>query len=58
MPVVSSCPLRSEPVTEVGGDGIEVAAQAVAGEDGDAVVVQTQMEIVGQSMGVLLRPPR
>ena len=38
MPVVSSCPLRTKPDAEVGGDGIEVAAKSVAGEGGDAIV--------------------
>ena len=52
--MVSSCSLRAKPVAEVGGDGVEVAAQAVAGEGGDAVVVQTQLKIMEQGIGILL----
>ncbi len=32
----------------MGGDGVEVAVQAVAGEGRDAVTVQPQMEIMEQ----------
>ena len=58
MPVVSPCPLRSMPVAAPGGlpggDGVEVAAQSIAGEGGYAVFVQTQTEIVEEGMSVLL----
>ena len=46
MPVIGSRSLRMKPIAEVGGGGVEVAAQAIAGEGGNAVVIQTQMKIM------------
>ena len=54
MPVVSSCLLRAKPGAEVRGDGVEVTAQSVVGEGGDAVIVQTQLEIMEEGTGVFL----
>jgi hypothetical protein len=38
----------------MGCDGVEVAAQTITGDGGYTVIVQTQMEIVEEGIGVLL----
>ena len=40
MPVVGAGAFRTKPETEVCGDGVEVAAQPVAGEGRDAIIIQ------------------
>jgi hypothetical protein len=42
-------------VTEVSGEGVEVAAQSVGGDGGDAVLVKTMLEVMDESKGVVLR---
>ena len=43
VPVITPCSFWAKPVAEVGGDGVEVAAQTIAGEGGYTLFVQTQM---------------
>ena len=54
MPVVGASTLWTEPAAKVCGDGVEVAAQAIAGEGGNTVVVQTHFEIMENGIGIIL----
>jgi hypothetical protein len=59
MPGLQSTPigastLRAKPVTEVGGDGVEITAQAVSREGGVAVRPQAHIDIVYESYGIFV----
>ncbi len=46
--------LRAKPVTEMGGDGVEIAAQTICCESRDAIRLQAHLEIVGESHGIIV----
>lgn len=51
-PVIRASARRAKPGAEVSGEGVEVAAEAVGGEGGDAFRSQTQLEVVNHGEGV------
>jgi hypothetical protein len=55
LPVIGVGFWGTKPVTEVSGEGVEVAAQSVGGDGGDAVLVKTMLEVMDESKGVVLR---
>ena len=48
LPMIGTSALGAEPTSKVGGYGVEVATQAIGGESGDAIGLETQLEIVGE----------
>jgi len=46
--------LRAKPMTEMGSDGVEIAAQSVSRESGNAVRLHAHLEIVGEVHGVII----
>ena len=52
--MISMRTFGAEPVAKVGGDGVEVATQTIGGESGDAIRLETQLEIMGEYHGIFV----
>ena len=52
--MIGASTLRAKPMTEVGSDGVEIATQSISREGGDAIRLQSQFEIVGESHSIFV----